>query len=35
MESFRIHLGSLDQIPLGQGRCFMVGYHEVEVFHSS
>jgi nitrite reductase (NADH) small subunit len=35
MESFRIHLGSLNQIPLGQGRCFSIGFHEVAVFRSS
>ena len=32
MENMRIHLGSVEQIPLGQGRCFMVGVHEVAVF---
>ena len=32
MESMRIHLGSVEQIPLGQGRCFMVGFHGVAVF---
>jgi nitrite reductase (NADH) small subunit len=35
MESFRIHLGSLDQVPLGQGRCFSIGFHEVAVFRGS
>ena len=32
MENMRIHLGGVEQIPLGQGRCFMIGVHEVAVF---
>ena len=32
METMRIHLGSVDQIPLGQGRCFMVGEYPVGIF---
>ena len=32
METFRIHLGSVEQIAPGQGRCFMIGFHEVAVF---
>src|ERR1700733_12188441 len=35
MESFRMHLGNLDQITLGQGRNFSIGFHEVAVFRSS
>jgi nitrite reductase (NADH) small subunit len=34
MESFRMHLGNLGQIPLGQGRNFSIGFHEVAVFRS-
>ena len=34
MRNMRIHLGHVEQIPLGQGRCFMVGVHEVAVFRS-
>ena len=34
MESFRMHLGDLVQIPLGQGRNFSIGFHEVAVFRS-
>jgi nitrite reductase (NADH) small subunit len=32
MDSMRIHLGSIEQIPVGQGRCFMVGDHGVAIF---
>ncbi len=32
MEHMRIHLGSVEQIPLGQGRCFKIGFHDVAVF---
>jgi len=34
MESFRMHLGNLAQIPLGEGRSFSIGFHEVAVFRS-
>ena len=34
MANMRINLGSVDQVPLGQGRCFMVGVHEVAIFRS-
>jgi nitrite reductase (NADH) small subunit len=34
MEYFRIHLGSIDQIPLGSGRRFMIGIHEILVFRT-
>ena len=34
MEEMRIRLGTVDQIPLGQGRCFVVGIHGVAVFRS-
>lgn len=30
----RIHLGHVGQVPLGQGKCFIVGHHEVAVFRS-
>jgi len=32
MKNIRIHLGSVEQVPLGQGHCFMVGHREVAVF---
>lgn len=28
----KINLGSVDNIPLGQGRCFVVGEEEIAVF---
>ncbi len=28
----RIHLGHVSQVPLGQGKCFVIGHHEVAVF---
>jgi len=32
VENTPIHLGSVEQIPLGQGRCFMLSSQEVAVF---
>ena len=32
MKTMRIHLGSVEQIPLGQGYCFKIGAHEVAIF---
>jgi len=29
-----MHLGNLDQIRLGEGRSFSIGFHEVAVFRS-
>ena len=29
-----INLGSIDQIPLGQGRCFVINKQEIAVFRS-
>ena len=34
MEIMRIHLGKVEQIALGHGRCFMVGDYEVAIFRS-
>ena len=34
MEYFRIHLGSIDEIPLGTGRRFMIGIHEILIFRT-
>ena len=34
MEIMRIHLGSVEQISLGHGRCFMIGDHEVAIFRT-
>ena len=34
MGNMRINLGSVGHIPLGQGRCFMVGVHEVAIFRT-
>jgi nitrite reductase (NADH) small subunit len=34
MEYFRIHLGNINQIPLGSGRRFMIGIHELLVFRT-
>ena len=34
MASMRINLGSVEHIALGQGRCFMVGVHEVAMFRT-
>ena len=34
MEKMRIRLGSIDQIPIGHGTCFIVGSHEVAVFRT-
>ncbi len=29
-----IHLGSIDQVPVGQGRCFIIDGEEIAVFRS-
>ena len=34
MANMRINLGSVEHIALGQGRCFMVGVHEVAIFRT-
>ena len=34
MSMMNIHLGTIEQIPLGQGRCFIVGRQEVAVFRT-
>jgi|GEM_PF-3063211 len=34
MENFRIHLGSINHVPLGHGRRFTIGVHQIMVFRS-
>ena len=34
MSVMNIHLGSIDQVPLGQGRCFVIGPEEIAVFRT-
>lgn len=34
MQAMAIDLGHVDQLPLGLGRCFKIGPHEVAIFRS-